>query len=148
MNDVPNIKIKKLHPDAIIPTPGSSEAAGLDLHVLESADIPSGQRALLHTGIAMSIPEGMVGLIWPRSKLAAKKGLDVLAGVIDSDYRGEIMVSLLNTSDRLVELRKGDKCAQLVLQQHFSWLPIEIVDDLEPTERGNAGINSIDLRLN
>ena len=148
MNDLPTIKIKKLQPEAKLPALGSQEAAGLDLFVLESADIPAGHRALLRTGIAMSIPAGMVGLIWPRSKLAAKKGLDVLAGVVDSDYRGEIMVSLLNTSDRLVELRQGDKCAQMVVQQHYSWLPLEIVNNLETTQRGNAGVNSTEMRMN
>ncbi len=101
----------------------------------------------MKTGIAISIPRGTVGLIWPRSKLAAKFGLDVLAGVIDSDYRGEIMVSLLNTSDRVVELRKGDKCAQMIIQQHFSSLPMVEVDSLDDTERGKSGVNSSELRL-
>ena len=89
----------------------------------------------------MAIPTGMVGLIWPRSKLAAKMGLDILAGVIDSDYRGEIMVSLLNTSDKIVELRKGDKCAQMIIQKHYSNLPLELADNLDDTSRGNAGIH-------
>ena len=141
------IKIKKLHQDARMPELGSADAAGLDLFLIEHADIQPGQRALLRTGIAMAIPSGMVGLIWPRSKLAAKLGLDVLAGVIDSDYRGEIMVSLLNTSDRIVELRKGDKCAQMLIKQHFSWLPMELVTDLPETDRGNSGVNSLELRL-
>lgn len=141
------INIVKLHQDAKTPELGSSDAAGLDLFLLEHVDIPPGQRALLRTGIAISIPNGMVGLIWPRSKLAAKLGLGILAGVIDSDYRGEVMVSLLNTSDRLVELRKGDKCAQMVIQQHFSWLPMDVVNYLPETDRGNDGVNSMELRL-
>ena len=141
------IKIKKLHQDAKIPGLGSTHAAGLDLCTIEHADIPPGQRALLKTGIAMSIPDGTVGLIWPRSKLAAKLGIDVLAGVVDSDYRGEIMVPLLNTSDRLVELRKGDKCAQIIIQQHFSSLPLVLVDSLDYTDRGKAGVNSSEMRL-
>ena len=73
------IKFKKLHENAIVPCLGSEQAAGLDLFIIESADIKPNQRALLHTGIAMSIPPGLVGLIWPRSKLAAKKGVVVLA---------------------------------------------------------------------
>ena len=141
------IKFKKLHQDARIPEQGSANAAGLDLFLIEHADIPPGKRALLRTGIAMSIPHGTVGLIWPRSKLAAKLGIDVLAGVVDSDYRGEIMVSLLNTSDRVVELRAGDKCAQIIIQLHFSSMPIELVDSLPDTERGNAGVNSSEMRL-
>jgi|TARA_R110000737_G_scaffold197010_1_gene217509 deoxyuridine 5'-triphosphate nucleotidohydrolase len=146
--EIPHLKIKKLHREAIIPCLGSKDSAGLDLFTLESVDIPSGSRALLHTGIAMSIPLGMVGLIWPRSKLAAKKGVATLAGVIDADYRGEVMISLLNTSDAVLELRKGDRVAQMILQQHYSWIPLEIVDDLEETSRGTSGINSSEMRLN
>ncbi len=148
MSDIPILRVKRIHEEAKTPCLGSIESAGLDLCTLESVEIPSGQRALLRTGIAMSIPVGMVGLIWPRSKLAAKKGIDVLAGVVDSDYRGEVMISLLNTSDSLIELRSGDKVAQMVLQQHFGWMPIEIVDHLPETVRGNAGINSTEMRLN
>lgn len=146
--NLPTVKIKKLDAGAKTPQLGSIEAAGLDLFTLESVEIPSGQRALLRTGIAMAIPVGMVGLIWPRSKLAAKKGVDVLAGVVDSDYRGEVMISLLNTSDQVLELRAGDKCAQMIIQQHFSWFPIEMVTDLEPSERGAEGVNSHEMRLN
>ena len=145
---VPTLKIKKLDKEATIPCLGSKDSAGMDLFTLESVDIPPGARALLHTGIAMSIPLGMVGLIWPRSKLAAKKGVATLAGVIDADYRGEVMISLLNTSDALLELRQGDKVAQMILQQHYSWIPLEIVDDLEETSRGTSGINSSEMRLN
>ena len=141
------LKVKKLDEEAQLPCLGSLESAGLDLRTLESVEIQAGQRALLRTGIAMSIPVGMVGLIWPRSKLAAKKGVAVLAGVVDSDYRGEVMVSLLNTSSDVLEIRKGDKCAQMVLQQHFSSLPIEVVDELPDTERGDSGVNSSEMRL-
>jgi dUTP pyrophosphatase len=146
--ELPHIKIKKLDPKAKVPQLGSLEAAGLDLFTLESAEIPSGQRALLRTGIAMAIPAGMAGFIWPRSKLASKKGIAVLAGLVDPDYRGEVMISLHNTSDSVVEFRAGDKCAQMVIQQHFSWLPLEIVDELAPSDRGEEGINSHSMRLN
>ena len=141
------IKFKKLHEDAIVPCLGSEQAAGLDLFIIEPADIKPNQRALLHTGIAMSIPNGFVGLIWPRSKLAAKKGVVVLAGVIDSDYRGEIMVSLLNTGNDIVELRSGDKVAQLIIQAHYSGLEIVTVNSLDETNRGNAGVNCTEMRL-
>lgn len=147
MNLNESIKIKKLCDSAITPTHGSVEAAGLDLFTIQDADILPGQRAVLKTGIAMEIPFGMVGLIWPRSKLAVKMGIDVLAGVVDSDYRGEVMISLLNTSDKTVELRKGDKCAQIIIQKHYSWLPIEVVDELQESDRGIDGINSLEMRL-
>ena len=82
------ININLINVNAKVPTRGSDESAGLDLYTIESVTIPSGHRALLKTGITMSMPKGYVGLIWPRSKLAAKMGIDVLAGVVDSDYIG------------------------------------------------------------
>ena len=141
------ININLLHEDAATPTRGSKESAGLDLHTIESVTIPTGQRALLKTGLAMSMPAGYVGLIWPRSKLAAKMGIDVLAGVVDSDYRGEIMISLLNTGLDPVEIKAGDKVAQMIIQRHHSDMQINIVEDLDETMRGKAGVNSSELRL-
>jgi len=141
------ININLLSPNANIPSRGSDESAGLDICTIESVTITAGQRALLKTGIAMSMPKGYVGLIWPRSKLAAKMGVDVLAGVVDSDYRGEIMVSLLNTGQDAVELRSGDKVAQMIIQKHFSDMEIEVVDDLDRTMRGYSGVNSSEMRL-
>lgn len=139
------IKVKKLHENAQIPVRSSTSAAGLDIFTLESALIPAGQRALLHTGIAMAIPQGQVGLIWPRSKLASKFGLDVLAGVVDADYRGEVMVSLLNTSADTVEIKVGDKCAQMIVQHCYSG-QMELVTELDETERGAEGVNSTEMR--
>ncbi len=141
------ININLLHEEAVTPTRGSKESAGLDLHTIESVTIPPGQRALLKTGLAMSMPAGYVGLIWPRSKLAAKMGIDVLAGVVDSDYRGEIMISLLNTGLDPVEIKTGDKVAQMIIQRHHSDMQINIVEDLDETMRGKAGVNSSELRL-
>jgi len=141
------ININLLSPNANIPSRGSDESAGLDICTIESVTIAAGQRALLRTGLAMSMPRGYVGLIWPRSKLAAKMGVDVLAGVVDSDYRGEIMVSLLNTGQDAVELRSGDKVAQMIIQKHFSDMEIEVVDDLDRTMRGYSGVNSSEMRL-
>jgi dUTP pyrophosphatase len=141
------ININLLSPNANIPSRGSDESAGLDICTIESATIAAGQRALLRTGVAMSMPRGYVGLIWPRSKLAAKMGVDVLAGVVDSDYRGEIMVSLLNTGQDAVELRSGDKVAQMIIQKHFSDMEKNVVDDLDRTMRGYSGVNSSEMRL-
>ena len=141
------ININLLSPNANIPSRGSDESAGLDICTIESVTKTAGQRALLKTGIAMSMPRGYVGLIWPRSKLAAKMGVDVLAGVVDSDYRGEIMVSLLNTGQDAVELRSGDKVAQMIIQKHFSDMEINIVNDLDITMRGYSGVNSSEMRL-
>lgn len=141
------ININLLRPNANIPSRGSDESAGLDICTIESVTITAGQRALLKTGIAMSMPKGYVGLIWPRSKLAAKMGVAVLAGVVDSDYRGEIMVSLLNTGQDAVELRSGDKVAQMIIQKHFSDMEKNVVDDLDRTMRGYSGVNSSEMRL-
>ena len=141
------ININLLHENAKLPSRGSDESAGLDLHTIESVIIPPKHRALLSTGIAMSMPLGYVGLIWPRSKLAAKMGIDVLAGVVDSDYRGEIMISLLNTGFNSVEIKSGDKVAQMIIQKHHSDMQINIVDDLDNTMRGKSGVNSTEMRI-
>ena len=141
------IKIKLLNELAKMPVKGSGEAAGLDLFTTESVTIPPGHRALLKTGVSMSLPHSYVGLIWPRSKLAAKMGIDVLAGVVDSDYTGEIMISLLNTGLEHVEIKRGDKVAQMIVQKHYSFFDLVEVDNLDETERGKAGINSSEMRL-
>ncbi len=141
------ININLIHKNAKVPTRGSDESAGLDLHTIESVDIPPGQRALLKTGLTMSMPKGYVGLIWTRSKLAAKMGIDVLAGVVDSDYRGELHISLLNTGRDTVEIKTGDKVAQMIIQQHAVDMPVNVVDELDQTERGSNGINSSEMRL-
>tara|TARA_R110000868_G_scaffold169012_1_gene403862 strand:+ start:267 stop:698 length:432 start_codon:yes stop_codon:yes gene_type:complete len=141
------ININLLHINAKIPSRGSDESAGLDICTIESVTIPPGHRALLKTGLAMSIQKGYYGSLRPRSKLAAKLGVTVLAGVIDSDYRGEIMVSLKNSGFDTVEFKEGDKVAQLIIEKHYSDMQINIVDDLDRTMRGQAGVNSSEMRL-
>tara|TARA_R110002072_G_scaffold275642_2_gene436763 strand:- start:1935 stop:2366 length:432 start_codon:yes stop_codon:yes gene_type:complete len=140
-----NIDLLSIH--AQIPTRGSKESAGLDLRAIDSVTIPPGQRALLRAGFAMSMPVGYVGLIWPEPKLAAKMGVDVLAGVVDSDYRGEVMISLLNTGLDPVEIKTGDKVAQMIIQRHYSDMQILAADNLDKTMRGKAGVNSSEMRL-
>lgn len=140
------IKAKRLHEAAKLPVRGSEGAAGLDLHTIESVTIWPGKRALLRTGIALEIPYGFVGLIWPRSKLAAKMGIDSLAGVCDSDFRGEVRISLQNHGEDAVELRQGDKVAQILIQP--IWMgSVEEVDTLSSTDRGSSGITCSDMRL-
>ena len=141
------LKIKKLHEDAQAPSKGSADAAGYDLYAIESVDIRSTCRAKLRTGIALDLPVGTVGQIWPRSKLANVYGLQVLGGVVDCDYTGEIMISIINSGHETVEIRKGDRIAQLLIVpvlNHYEGF--EIVDELKETERGTAGINSTELR--
>lgn len=139
------MNIKKLHQDAITPTRGSESAAGYDLYAIEDADISHGVSALLDTGIAIEIPTGFAGLIWPRSKLANKYKLQILAGVVDSDYRGSIKISVLNSGLQTVEIRKGDRIAQLVVQYCLQDELIE-VDELSETGRGTKGIDCAELR--
>jgi len=142
------IKIKRLTSNAKIPTLSNPNDAGLDLCTTINVDILPGCRATLPTGLAFALPVGTVGLVWPRSKLASKWGLDILAGVVDCDYRGEVMVSVINLGHKIIELREGDKIAQMIVQEHKSGLPIVETNDLDETVRGKAGINDTEIRLN
>lgn len=136
------LPVKKLTPTATIPSRGSKEAAGLDLFLdQDSLVIHSGKRVLAPTGIAVAIPSGHYGRIAPRSGISFKQGVDVLAGVIDSDYRGELKVLLLNT-DRMTHIfRRGDRIAQLILEKISIEEPVE-VQDLDDTARGAGGFGS------
>jgi dUTP pyrophosphatase len=140
------MKVERIHPDAQLPARGTDQAAGLDLSIVESVTIKPGQSAILHTGIRVAITPGWVGLIWPRSKLGAKKRIQVLAGVVDSDYRGEVMIALLNSGEEPLEIRRGDKVAQLILQP-VSLCDVVEVEHLDETGRGKRGINCSELRL-
>ena len=145
------IDVKKLHPDAIIPTKANKTDAGWDLYAVEDARLTAHTRATVKTGIAIQMPDNYVGLIWPRSGLSVKKGIDVLAGVIDAGYRGEIMVCLLNTNRRTedfygeafgdVVIKKGDKIAQIIFQKLEPTFMNE-VKELSDTERGEKGFGS------
>lgn len=134
------IRFKKLHPDALIPVRATNGAAGFDLHSTKRIDVPAGQRMLLPTGIACAIPDGWCGQVWPRSGLAVKHGIDRLAGLIDSDYRGELHVSLVNHGQDTWEVKEGERIAQLVFVQVLT-TAIE-VDDLDDTARGAGGFGS------
>jgi dUTP diphosphatase len=135
------IKFKRLDPRAILPTRGSSASAGLDIYSIEDIVIQPMQRVLARTGLAVAVPLGFYGRIAPRSGLAVKNGLDVLAGVIDSDYRGEVCCALLNTGEEALALPKGSRLCQLIIEQIITPAP-EWVDDLDATTRGAAGFGS------
>ena len=111
------IKIKKLSGNATLPSKANDGDAGWDLYASESLVILPSSRMLVGTSIAIVIPTGSVGLIWPRSGLAVKQGIDIFAGVIDSGYRGEIKVCLFNSSNKDVEIMEGDRIAQLLVQK-------------------------------
>lgn len=137
------MRFKKLNKNAITPNRANQNDAGYDLYSSSEDNIPilPGCRSVVSTGIAMEIPENVVGLIWPRSGLATKQGIDVLAGVIDSSYRGEIKVCLLNTSNDSVLIRSGDKIAQIVFQPYLTYA-FEEVELLTDTSRGEKGFGS------
>jgi len=137
------LRFKQLDPRAVLPKRGSALAAGLDVCSIEDVELQPKQRAMVRTGLAVAIPPGFYGRVAPRSGLAAKNGLDVLAGVIDSDYRGEICCILYNTGDEVIELASGSKICQLIIEQIITpgatW-----VADLDETARGAGGFGSTD----
>lgn len=133
--------IKKLSNNATVPTRGSELAAGLDLYSAVDIIIPSHGKSIVMTDISISIPEGYYGRIAPRSGLAAKHFIDVGAGVIDQDYRGNIGVVLFNFSDKEFVVKKGDRIAQLILEKILI-CNVQLVDDLENTNRGEGGFGS------
>ena len=147
MNNKVNIKL--LNPAAKIPSYGSAYSAGADLYACleEAAAIAPGEAFLIRTGIAVEIPEGYAGLVFARSGLAAKKGLapSNKVGVIDSDYRGEIMVSLYNHSKETRTVEPGERIAQLVLVPYITadW---NVKEELEETKRGEGGFGSTGTR--
>lgn len=141
------IRIKKLNEFAVTPSYGSAGAAGLDLaaNLAEMKGrlyaLQPGERKLFKTGISISIPAGHYARVAPRSGLALKSGIDVLAGVIDEDYRGEVGVILLNTGNEPFVVSHGDRIAQLIIEQYTPCLPI-LVDELDATNRGGGGFGS------
>ena len=138
------VKIKKINENAIIPTYGTEFSAGADLYNLpESVDIAPHATVLIHTGIAAEIPEGYCGLIFARSGLATKRGLAPAnkVGVIDADYRGEIMVALHNHSDVSAEIAPGERVAQLAIVP-FLKAEFEEAEELTDTIRGEGGFGS------
>ena len=140
-----DVNIKKLNENAVIPTYGTEYAAGADLYACmdEAVTINPGETAFIKTGLAMEVPVGYAGLIYARSGLACKKGLAPAnkVGVIDSDYRGEIMVALHNHSNEAVVVESGERIAQLVITPYIV-AAFNQVDELEDTVRGEGGFGS------
>ena len=139
------INIKKLCDNAIVPTYGSQYSAGADLYAAIDApvSIDAGQTYLVKTGIAMEIPTGYVGLVFARSGLASKRGLAPAnkVGVIDSDYRGEIMVALHNHSSVCQTIEVGERIAQISIVPFLS-VEFDVVNELSETERAGGGFGS------
>lgn len=131
------LKVKKLHQDAKLPTHGHPGDAGMDFYALEDVVFPPGRQVKVHTGVAIEIPEGHVGLVWDKSYISFNLGLKAMGGVIDAGYRGEIIMNLLNTGDKEVIIEKGHKIAQMLIQK-FEHCEIKEVTDLSETVRGHG----------
>lgn len=140
-----SVRIKKLDENATVPTYGSEFAAGADLYACtgETVVINPHETKLIHTGIAMEIPTGFAGLVYARSGIASKRGLAPAnkVGVIDSDYRGEIMVALHNHSESVQTIENGERIAQLVIAPYITANFI-LSDELDDTNRGEGGFGS------
>jgi dUTP pyrophosphatase len=141
------MRIKFIHETAKTPTLGTEGAAGYDLYACIPAIVPirPRQRVLVPTGIALEIPRGLYGRIAPRSGLAWKKGLDVMAGVIDSDYRGEINVLLINLGEDPVYVQSGDRIAQIIFEM-YAQASFETVAFFDATTRDNGGFGSTGIK--
>jgi dUTP pyrophosphatase len=135
------LKVSKLNQEADLPNYSYEDDAGLDLYSIEDVVLEPFKRLQVKTGIAMQIPAGYVGLIWDKSRIAQKLGIKNLGGVIDSGYRGEIMVGVVNLSDETYSFNKGDKVAQMIIQKKETCDIVE-VDKLDEAERGDKGFGS------
>lgn len=141
MSSQPVLKVKKLSQRAILPTRGSSGAAGYDLSSAYDCVVPAYGKALVKTDLAMTVPEGHYGRIAPRSSLAWKNHIDVGAGVIDCDYINSVGIVLFNHSDVDLAIAAGDRVAQLILEK-CSIVDVVEVNELDNTERGMGGFGS------
>ncbi len=135
------LSVKKLSPEAKIPTRSHHDDAGLDLYANETYALKPGEVHGVLTGIAMAIPSGCVGLILGKSGLALKAGIDTLGGVIDAQYRGEIVVIVANHGAESYHIETGSKIAQILIQK-VELLQAEEVDDLDVTLRGDGAFGS------
>ena len=138
------VAVRRLHPAAVLPAYAKAGDAGADLHAVGAVHLAPGERALVPTGIALALPEGWVGLVHPRSGLAARHGVTVVnaPGTVDSGYRGEILVNLVNLDPReAFHVAVGDRVAQLVIQQVAAGAFHE-VDSLPESDRGETGHGS------
>ena len=137
MNTLP---IKKVHPDAKVPTRAFQHDAGLDLSTIEGGVLKPGEGRIFKTGLAIAVDPGFVGLIWDRSSMG-KRGIKTAGGVIDSGYRGEVGVILYNVSGEVQEIKAGERIAQLLIQA-ISVPQTKEVDHLSDSDRSEKGFGS------
>lgn len=137
------VRVKKLRENAVLPSYGSDYAAGADLYACNAVTVEPGASEFVQTGLALEVPAGYAGLVYARSGLACKKGLAPAnkVGVIDADYRGEVMVALYNHSSQAVEIEPGERVAQLVITPYLTAV-FEETEELSDTVRGEGGFGS------
>ena len=140
-DDAPPVVPVQLNAGAALPDYASAGAAGADLRASEAVEIAAGGRAAVATALHLEIPPGHVGLVWPRSGLAVRHGVDTLAGVIDSDYRGELKVVLVNHGDEPFRIAPGDRVAQLLVQR-VERVRFTAAEQVQGTARGSGGFGS------
>lgn len=135
------LKIKKLHPDAKLPSYAHPYDAGMDLFALADTEILPGQTAKIRSGLAFEVPDGYVGLCWDKSGVSTNHRIKTLAGVLDSGYRGELLMAVINLSSEPYTFKKGEKVLQMLIQK-VEQPDIEEVQELSDTERGEGGFGS------
>jgi dUTP pyrophosphatase len=140
---VTRLPVRRIRPDAVLPSRAYDGDAGLDLPAVEALVLGPGERAVVGTGLAVAVPDGHAGFVQPRSGLAAKHGITIVnaPGLVDSGYRGEVKVVLLNTGDEPFQVEPGMRIAQFVVLPVATVEPVE-VDELPATERGERGHGS------
>lgn len=138
------LKVKRIRSEAVLPTYAHPGDAGLDIRAALAAQIPSGERVAIPTGLAFELPPGTVGLVWDKSGRALKDGLKTMAGVVDEGFRGEFLVVLTNLSDQPVNIEIGDKIAQLLIQPIIQ-VEIQEVEEVGESSRGAGGFGSTGL---
>jgi len=143
---MPKIKIQKINNNAKIPNYAHQGDAGLDFYSAEESYLlKQGERKGFSTGIKMEIPDGYAGLIWDKSGLAAKQGIKIMAGVIDSTYRGEVIIMLINLGNKEYLVEKNAKIAQMLIQK-IEQAGIAVVENLNITKRGDGGFGSTGVK--
>lgn len=135
------LKVKKLSPDAILPSYTHSFDAGLDFHGIESVTLKPGEVGKVSSGLSIEIPDGYVGLCWDRSGIATKNKIKVLGGVIDSGYRGELKLCVINLGSEPFTFEKGDSVCQILIQK-VEHVKVVEVEELGESERGEKGFGS------
>jgi len=148
MSEMPVLRVKRLTPNAMIPTRGSEEAAGYDLYAAHDCTIAAQSKAMIKTDLAIAVPYGCYGRIAPRSGFAWKKHTDIGAGVVDSDYRGNVGIVVFNLSDKPVQVVYGERIAQLILERicFADIVEVGLDDELGETKRADGGFGSTGMR--